>query len=65
MNITDASHYRRPLTIDESLRVTADFSHFVVVCERLLDQGEEDKELLRTIIPHVSHKSQRDVFAQG
>ncbi|KAK1148103.1 hypothetical protein N8T08_010741 [Aspergillus melleus] len=38
-----------------SLRVTADFSHFVVVCERLLDQGEEDKELIRTIIPHVNH----------
>ncbi|OGM49405.1 hypothetical protein ABOM_003519 [Aspergillus bombycis] len=38
-----------------SLQVTADFSHFVVVCERLLDQGEEDKELLRTIIPRVTH----------
>ncbi|KAH8432844.1 sugar phosphate isomerase/epimerase family protein [Aspergillus melleus] len=43
-----------------SLRVTADFSHFVVVCERLLDQGEEDKELLHTIIPHVSHQKLRD-----
>ncbi|GAB1192969.1 hypothetical protein APSETT444_002170 [Aspergillus pseudonomiae] len=40
---------------DPSLQVTADFSHFVVVCERLLDQGEEDKELLRTIIPRVTH----------
>ncbi|KAB8233576.1 hypothetical protein BDV23DRAFT_174494 [Aspergillus alliaceus] len=38
-----------------TLQVTADFSHFVVVCERLLDQGEEDKELLRTIIPRVTH----------
>ncbi|KAE8152252.1 hypothetical protein BDV25DRAFT_128146 [Aspergillus avenaceus] len=38
-----------------SLQVTADFSHFVVVCERLLDQGEEDRELLRTIIPRVTH----------
>lgn len=44
----------RQLTIDSSLQVTADFSHFVVACERLLDQGEEDKQLLRTIIPRVS-----------
>lgn len=38
-----------------SLRITADFSHFVVACERVLDVGEEDKELLRTIIPRVGH----------
>lgn len=38
-----------------SLRVTADFSHFVVACERLLDVGEDDKELLSTIIPRVGH----------
>lgn len=37
-----------------SLYVTADFSHFVVVCERLLDQDEVDKELLRPFIPRVS-----------
>lgn len=40
---------------DYSLRVTADISHFVVVSERLLDEGEGDRELLRTIIPHVGH----------
>ncbi|KPM35420.1 hypothetical protein AK830_g11149 [Neonectria ditissima] len=38
-----------------SLRITADISHWVVVCERLLDQGEEDKAILKAIIPHVSH----------
>ncbi|CAG7917827.1 unnamed protein product [Penicillium olsonii] len=37
------------------LRVTADFSHFVVVCERLLDIYEEDKSAIRKIIPHVGH----------
>ncbi|CAI7615992.1 unnamed protein product [Penicillium bialowiezense] len=37
------------------LKVTADFSHFVVVCERLLDIYEEDKSAIRTIIPHVGH----------
>ncbi|CAG8229090.1 unnamed protein product [Penicillium salamii] len=37
------------------LRVTADFSHFVVVCERLLDVYEEDISAIRTIIPHVGH----------
>ncbi|KAH7144214.1 hypothetical protein B0J13DRAFT_607626 [Dactylonectria estremocensis] len=37
------------------LRITADISHWVVVCERLLDQGEEDKAILKAIIPHVSH----------
>lgn len=36
------------------LRVTADVSHWVVVCERLLDLGEEDKEILDILIPHVS-----------
>jgi hypothetical protein len=34
--------------------VTADVSHWVVVCERLLDLGEEDKEILDILIPHVS-----------
>ncbi|RAL00060.1 sugar phosphate isomerase/epimerase family protein [Aspergillus ibericus CBS 121593] len=37
------------------LQVTADISHWVVVCERLLDQGEEDQEILTRIIPHVRH----------
>ncbi|XRM47115.1 hypothetical protein ABZX51_010116 [Aspergillus tubingensis] len=37
------------------LRVTADISHWVVVCERLLDQGEEDREILDRLIPHVRH----------
>lgn len=36
------------------LRVTGDFSHHVVCCERLLDVGEEDKELISQIIPNVS-----------
>ncbi|KAK7427277.1 hypothetical protein QQZ08_006213 [Neonectria magnoliae] len=60
-------HYREQLQIAQalkpfnynahsgSLRITADISHWVVVCERLLDQGEEDKEILKAIIPHVSH----------
>ncbi|KAF5976489.1 hypothetical protein FCOIX_7065 [Fusarium coicis] len=37
------------------LRVTADISHWVVVCERLLDLGEEDKEILDLLIPRVTH----------
>ncbi|KAJ5161591.1 hypothetical protein N7492_006983 [Penicillium capsulatum] len=37
------------------LRVTADISHFVVVSERLLDEGPGDRELLNAIIPHVGH----------
>ncbi|KAH8897953.1 hypothetical protein GQ53DRAFT_679349 [Thozetella sp. PMI_491] len=37
------------------LRLTADISHWVVVCERLLNVGEEDKALLEKIIPHVQH----------
>ncbi|GLA40474.1 hypothetical protein AnigIFM63309_008308 [Aspergillus niger] len=37
------------------LRITADISHWVVVCERLLDQGEEDREILDRVIPHVRH----------
>lgn len=36
------------------LQITADISHWVVVCERLLDQGEEDQEILTRTIPHVS-----------
>ncbi|RKL00754.1 hypothetical protein BFJ68_g12620 [Fusarium oxysporum] len=37
------------------LRVTADISHWVVVCERLLDLGEEDREILDLLIPRVTH----------
>ncbi|KAK6820344.1 hypothetical protein RU639_007515 [Aspergillus parasiticus] len=47
-----------------SLQVTRDFSHFVVVCERLLDQGVEARELLRTIIPRVTHIHTRIRIAQ-
>ncbi|KAI0972467.1 hypothetical protein F4678DRAFT_430353 [Xylaria arbuscula] len=36
------------------LKITADFSHWVVVSERLLD-GPEDAELLERVIPHVDH----------
>ncbi|KAF2962693.1 hypothetical protein GQX73_g10880 [Xylaria multiplex] len=37
------------------LKITADFSHWVVVGERLLDQAEEDREILDRVIPHVHH----------
>ncbi|KAI0102994.1 xylose isomerase-like protein [Nemania sp. FL0031] len=37
------------------LKITADFSHWVVVGERLMDEGEEDRELLDRVIPHVYH----------
>ncbi|KAM6505583.1 hypothetical protein FSOLCH5_013758 [Fusarium solani] len=37
------------------LRITGDFSHWIVGCERLLDVGEEDQELLDRVIPHVYH----------
>ncbi|KAK7214423.1 hypothetical protein V2G26_002426 [Clonostachys chloroleuca] len=37
------------------LRITADFSHWVVGCERLLDVAEEDIELMERIYPHVYH----------
>ncbi|KAL4869702.1 hypothetical protein BDV12DRAFT_74888 [Aspergillus spectabilis] len=37
------------------LKITADISHWVVVCERLLDQAEEDQEILTRVIPHVGH----------
>ncbi|KAF2009230.1 hypothetical protein BU24DRAFT_468211 [Aaosphaeria arxii CBS 175.79] len=38
-----------------NLRITGDFSHWVLVCERILDLGEEDKELMERAIPHVYH----------
>ncbi|VUC36254.1 unnamed protein product [Clonostachys rosea] len=47
------------------LRITGDFSHHVVCCERLLDLGEEDKQLLTEIIPRVSHIHARIGTTQG
>lgn len=38
-----------------NLRLTADISHWVVVCERVLNGGPEDLALLDKIIPHVHH----------
>ncbi|KAF3077233.1 hypothetical protein CFAM422_000745 [Trichoderma lentiforme] len=37
------------------LRLTADFSHWMVVGERLLDDGEDDRTTMEAIVPHVSH----------
>ncbi|KAI0907583.1 hypothetical protein F4824DRAFT_469228 [Ustulina deusta] len=37
------------------LKITADFSHWVVVGERLIDDCEEDREILDRVIPHVYH----------
>ncbi|KAF4447684.1 hypothetical protein FALBO_16916 [Fusarium albosuccineum] len=48
----------RPVRINAqsgALQVTADISHWVVCCERLLDLGEEDKEILDLLIPRVFH----------
>lgn len=42
----DLSYYR--------LRITADFSHWMVGLERLLDVGEGDRAMMDSIIPHVS-----------
>ena len=38
-----------------SLRLTSDFSHWVVKCERLLDSPEEAELLCREIAPAVDH----------
>lgn len=35
------------------LQVTTDVSRWVAVCERILDQCEEDQEILTRFIPHV------------
>ncbi|KAL7939940.1 hypothetical protein V8C42DRAFT_339077 [Trichoderma barbatum] len=35
------------------LKITGDFLHWVLVCERLLDVSEEDREVLDRIIPYV------------
>ncbi|KAI2700379.1 hypothetical protein CBS147332_7990 [Penicillium roqueforti] len=37
------------------LRLTADFSHWVVVSERLLDPADDDRAMVEAIIPHVYH----------
>ncbi|KAJ5652628.1 hypothetical protein N7507_010054 [Penicillium longicatenatum] len=37
------------------LRITADFSHWMVCLERLLDIGEGDRAMMDSIIPHVYH----------
>lgn len=36
-----------------SIRLTLDISHWIVVCERLLDKTEADRGALRYILPHV------------
>lgn len=36
------------------LRITADFSHWMVGLERLLDIGDGDRAIMDAIIPHVS-----------
>ncbi|KAL5365324.1 xylose isomerase-like protein [Aspergillus floccosus] len=47
------------------LQITADVSHWVVVCERLLDQAAEDQEILNRIIPHVGHMHTRTGTTQS
>ncbi|KAH7350206.1 hypothetical protein B0T11DRAFT_321932 [Plectosphaerella cucumerina] len=44
------------LTQISKLRITADISHWVLVCERFLDETEEDIALLDQILPHVGHR---------
>ncbi|MFD1558201.1 sugar phosphate isomerase/epimerase family protein [Paraburkholderia silviterrae] len=44
------------------LKLTCDFSHWVVVCERLLD-GEEDT--LAELVPHAHHVHARVGYPQG
>lgn len=36
-----------------SIQLTADISHWVVVCERLLNVNPEDQRLIASIIPNV------------
>lgn len=45
---------RNYMLMDTRLRITADFSHWMVGCERLLDIGESDIAMMESIIPHVS-----------
>ncbi|KAJ5261366.1 hypothetical protein N7478_011961 [Penicillium angulare] len=46
---------QRILEAVPELRITADFSHWMVGCERILDIGEEDRAMMKVIIPHVYH----------
>jgi len=48
-----------------SLRLTSDFSHWVVKCERLLDSAEELRLLTSTIAPAVDHVHARIGTAQS
>ncbi|KAH6676881.1 hypothetical protein F5X68DRAFT_235056 [Plectosphaerella plurivora] len=43
------------LTAVPEIRITADISHWVLVCERLLDETDEDIRLWDQICPHVHH----------
>ena len=43
------------------LQITADFSHWMVGCERLLDISEEDRNLMDAVIPHVSNKDRTKI----
>lgn len=36
------------------INLTADISHWVCVCERLLDVSPEDEQVLERLLPHVS-----------
>jgi hypothetical protein len=40
------------------LKITADFSHWMVCCERILDISDEDRALLDEVIPRVSEKKE-------
>ncbi|KAJ5864097.1 uncharacterized protein N7529_006013 [Penicillium soppii] len=46
---------RRILEAVPELRITADFSHWMVGCERVLDISEGDKVMMDAIVPHVYH----------
>ncbi|KAJ5364254.1 uncharacterized protein N7496_009967 [Penicillium cataractarum] len=46
---------RRILEAVPQLRITADFSHWMVGLERLLDIGEGDRAMIDAVIPHVYH----------
>ena len=45
----------RMLTHVPSLRLTSDFSHWVIKCERLLDNAEERQLLATVVAPAVDH----------
>ncbi|KAJ5757380.1 uncharacterized protein N7511_006074 [Penicillium nucicola] len=46
---------RRILEAVPEIRINADFSHWMVGCERVLDLSEGDKIMMNAIIPHVYH----------